>query len=226
MDRDASLDLLLHLVGQAVVGVPHVGPQRVATGRRHLQRPQDGPERRPLLPRHVDVPDVLRSGTVLASFEVDHLGNLTLGKQRMHLQFTPVTREVAVLGPGDLLITEEDDFPFQQGPAQFFDRLRTRIPQIHAVDLRTDERRHRPHLELRVGLRRETVGAPAHPARSELDRMAADLDGSTTGQRCHASLLAFEGSRSEHTTADASVRLSRRVRPRQSISQRLKSSRH
>ncbi len=65
----------------------------------------------------------------------------------MHLQFTPVTREVAVLGPGDLLITKEDDFSIPAGPGAIPRSPPDSDPEYPAVDS-APMNGVTPHLEL------------------------------------------------------------------------------
>ncbi len=136
-------DLRLHVVGQARMGLHHVGPGGVAADGWALHATQHAAERRRVAPSGVRVPGVLIA-------IVGHLGRLVDAHQarvvrvaaddRMALEFAETARKGHMRGAADVLIAEEQHAMLQQQRSDLGDQavvLRGRR-QAHVAEFCAD----------------------------------------------------------------------------------------
>ena len=143
MHRRQAVDAVLDLVGQIVVGGGHVGVEGVAE-RRHLDGPQHRSHRGNLAEGAVAVPFVLQPDDVRVPGEDDHVVHrvVLLAEEELVVDdVAPATGEGGVLFEGEVLVAEEQQLPFEEGPVELLEGLVVqRLAQIGAAHLGTDGR--------------------------------------------------------------------------------------
>jgi hypothetical protein len=126
----------------------HVCPQSVTAHRRDFDGAQDGGERRCVTPCDVVVPVVLHARRHRVLGKGDHircgLAGLGVLEERVLLQLPPQKGELPLLVAADLLVTEDEHLPLEQGSPELGDHLPVEIPaKTDAVDLGADRGCHR-----------------------------------------------------------------------------------
>ena len=119
-----SVDEVLLIVGEPVVGRVHVGEQCVATRFGHLHRVEDGAHAGALAPRHIVMPRVLVTLHVERLLETHEFGGAGVrGDERVNFEFSETSRESHVLFGGERLIAEEDHLVLVQGTTNIGDQF-------------------------------------------------------------------------------------------------------
>ncbi|MNF80256.1 hypothetical protein D3C84_624930 [compost metagenome] len=138
-----AFDFLLHVFGQAVVGLDHVHPHGVATDRRALDAAQHTAHGRCIAPGGVGVPGVLVAvhGLVRALVDLHQARMLRVAaSHRVVFQLAETASESHVLGTGNVLIAQEYHTVLDQLSTNFGEKavVVDSVSQVDANEFRTN----------------------------------------------------------------------------------------
>ena len=148
-------DLRLDALGQALVGQRHVDPDHVAAHLGRLGTPKHGPELRALAPRRVAVIGVLvlLRARVRTLVDQDQAGIFRIAAHhRVVLERAEAPREGDVLGPGEVLVAQEQHLVLEQERFDLREQgvVARRVAEIDVDELGSDGAGQRLDLDRRV----------------------------------------------------------------------------